>query len=137
MLQIQIFEVEVFSLGTNVGAGKTATQSTTYKGVTNFAARKAVDGDDTTFSHTAHGDKAAWWEVDLGGMFPIESVKILNRWCGNSSDPYRCLCRLSHAAFVLYDDQNKWVYATLIGNMCGEHVYQNNFTSSAGYCTSN
>lgn len=133
-LPIQVFEVEVYSAGNNVAAGKTATQSTTNP---NFPAGNAVDRGLTTFSHTAVGDKVAWWKVDLGGMFPIESVKVLNRWCRNSSDPSGCLCRLSHAAVVLYDDRDKWVYSTLIGNMCGVHMTETNLTRSAEYCTSN
>ena len=121
-------------MGNNVAAGKTATQSTTHL---NFPAGKAVDGGPATFSHTALGDKVAWWKVDLGGMFPIESVKVLNRWCRNSSDSQGCLCRLSHTVVVLYDDQDKWVYSTLIGNMCGVHMSETNLTRSAEYCTSN
>ena len=132
--RIQVFEVEVYSLGNNVAAGKISSQSTTYKDKANFAAGSAVDGNNTTFSHTAGRDKLSWWEVDLGGMFSIESVKILNRWCQNLSDPTGCLCRLSHAAVLLFDDQHKWVHGTIIGNMCGKLVYENNFTASAEYC---
>ena len=40
--KIQVFEVEVFSSGNNVAVGKTATQSTTYKGKANFAANSAI-----------------------------------------------------------------------------------------------
>jgi hypothetical protein len=33
----------------------------------------------------------------LHESFPIESVKIINRWCINPSDSRKCLCRLSNA----------------------------------------
>ena len=135
--RIQVFEVEVYSSGKNIAIGKIATQSTTYNNMTNFAANSAVDGTDTTFSHTAGSDKASWWTVKLGGMFPIMSVKILNRWCQSSTDPMGCLCRLSHAAVVLLDNQGKWVYTTLIDNMCGIPVYESNFPTSTEYCLVN
>eukprot|EP00804_Cyclotella_cryptica_P022200 CCRYP_011645-RA/>CCRYP_011645-RA protein AED:0.16 eAED:0.55 QI:187/0/0.5/1/1/1/2/0/352 len=134
-LPIQVFEVHAYSLGANVAAGKVATQSSTYNGNSRFLAGSAVDGKENTFSHTAGTDKASWWEVDLGGMLPIESVKIVNRWCGSSSDPTDCLGRLSHSALVLFDDEGKWVGTTLLGVMSGVHEFEHDFTSSATYCT--
>jgi hypothetical protein len=85
--QIQVFEVEVYSSGDNVAAGKSTTQSTTFNNSNRFAAGLAVDTSNTTFSHTNLKDQAPWWMVDLGGMFSIESIVIVNRWCRNSSDP--------------------------------------------------
>eukprot|EP00804_Cyclotella_cryptica_P021665 CCRYP_018266-RA/>CCRYP_018266-RA protein AED:0.04 eAED:0.04 QI:422/1/1/1/0/0/3/464/367 len=132
---IQVFEVQAYSLGTNVAAGKVATQSSVYNGNSRFLAGNAVDGNENTFSHTAAIDKASWWEVDLGGMFPIESVKIVNRWCKSSSDPADCLGRLSHSALVLFDNEGKWVGTTLLGVMSGVLEFEHDFTSSAKYCT--
>ncbi|KAL3805576.1 hypothetical protein HJC23_005820 [Cyclotella cryptica] len=134
-LPIQVFEVHAYSLGNNVAAGKVATQSSMYNGNSKHLAGNAVDGNENTFSHTAVTDKASWWEVDLGGMFPIESVKIVNRWCKSSSDPADCLGRLSHSALVLFDNEGKWVGTTLLGEMSGVHEFEHEFTSSAKYCT--
>lgn len=115
---IHVFEVQVFSAGVNVARSATASaiQSTTLGA---FQASNAVDGNAKSFSHT--DEKGfAWWEVNLGGPFPIESVKIMNRWCKNPDDPNGCLCRLSHAAITLFDDGGKWVAAKFIGETCGE-----------------
>jgi len=134
-LHIQVFEVEVYSSGHNVAAGKITTQSTLYNDSPRYAASLAVDGKSTTFSHTNSLDKAPWWMVDLGEMFPIESIVILNRWCGNLSDPNECLCRLSHSSVALFDDQHNWVYATYVGDMCGVRMYENNMTKSIDNCS--
>jgi hypothetical protein len=56
---IQIFEIEVFVGSTDVAMQKPATQSST---LGKFAAFNAVDGVNTTFSHT--NDKSPWLEVD-------------------------------------------------------------------------
>jgi hypothetical protein len=133
--QIQVFEVEVYSSGDNVAAGKSTTQSTTFNNSNRFAAGLAVDTSNTTFSHTNLKDQAPWWMVDLRGMFSIESIVIVNWWCRNSSDPVGCLCRLSHASVAFFDDQNKWVHAFFIGDMCGVQVYENNLEKTTDYCT--
>ena len=112
-----MFEVQVFSSGINVAqsANATAIQSST---LGRFGASNAIDGNVTSFSHT--DEKGfAWWEVDLGTSFPIETVRIVNRWCQNRDDPDRCLCRLSHAAMALFDDRGDWVAATFMGDTCG------------------
>ena len=62
---------------------KVATQSTTALSSTNaFAAGNAVDRDITTCMRTSgigltSPGKTVWWEVDLGGVYNIYSVKIL------------------------------------------------------------
>ncbi|KAL7484306.1 hypothetical protein ACHAWX_000195, partial [Stephanocyclus meneghinianus] len=131
---IQMFEVEVFSSSDlNIAFNKVAIQSSDLNGNSNFAAAKAVDGNKRTFSHTAMGS-CSWWEVDLGGSFPISLVKILNRWCTDQSDPKGCLCRLSYVAVSLLDDKGMWVDATLTGNLCKELEWIHVFENTPNYC---
>ena len=94
-----------------------AIQSSTLKAMD---ASKAVDGKDDTFSHTTSESKFSWWQVDLGGSFPIESVTILNRYCGSPSDPNGCLCRLNHAVMTFFDESGQWVATTSVGNTCDQ-----------------
>jgi hypothetical protein len=67
-------------------------------------------------------------------LFPIESIKILNRWCQDKLDQQGCLCHLSHAAIFLLDDDGKWVNATLTGNTCGVLQVNHEFEASPDYC---
>ena len=110
-------EVEIYSSGMNVAEGKMAFQSSTLK---TMDASKAVDGKNHTFSHTTKESTFSWWQVDLGGSFPIESVTILNRYCRNISDPNGCLCRLSHAVMTFFDERGQWVATTSVGNTCNQ-----------------
>jgi hypothetical protein len=114
--QLHMFEVEIYSSGVNVAKGKAATQSSN---LNTFVASRAVDGKQNSFSHT-NDSTYSWWKVDLGGSFPIESVKIVNRWCGNVGDAQGCLCRLSHVILSLFDEKGQWVAATSLGDACGK-----------------
>ncbi|HXD88551.1 MAG TPA: HEAT repeat domain-containing protein, partial [Urbifossiella sp.] len=83
---LTLAEVEVMSDGKNIALKKKARQANTaYGGV----ASRAVDGNtDGTYgnggqTHTREGTDNAWWEVDLGGEFPIETVVVFNRTDGN------------------------------------------------------
>jgi hypothetical protein len=98
-----------------------------------FAASKAVDDNESSFSHTGRSGCGVWWEVDLGESYPIESIKILNRWCHAKEDPTGCLCKLSHAAISLLDD-GKWVDARLTGNTCDSPEVEHEFKASPHYC---
>lgn len=61
---------------------KVATQSRTYAGSSNYAARFAVDRDTLTCMRaqdiglTSIGN-TVWWKVDLGGVYSIYSIAIL------------------------------------------------------------
>jgi hypothetical protein len=122
--QIHVFEIEIYSAGINVAKGKMATQSST---LNTFNATNAVDGKQKSFSCT--NDKAySWWKVDLGESYPIESVKIVNRWCGNPDDSKGCLCRLSHAILSLFDERGQWVATASIGDACGELQLTHSFS---------
>lgn len=113
-----MFEVRVMSSGVNVSQGKEAWQSSTLRDRSKFDASRAVDGNTGSFSHTGD-DNVPWWEVDLGETLPIESITILNRWCRNSDDPFDCLCRLSHAAVTVMDENDNWVASKFLGDTCG------------------
>ena len=122
--QIHLFEVEIYSSDVNVAKGKMATQSSTLNAL---SASRAVDGTLTSFSHTAD-NSYSWWKVDLGALFPIESIKIVNRWCGSPSDPNGCLCRLSHSVISLFDDKGQWLASEIIGDTCGTLEWTHSFT---------
>ncbi len=112
-----MFEVQVTSSGRNVAAGKLTSQSSTLR---NFFASLAVDDKNSTFSHTnvAISGSPVWWKVDLGNKFLIQSVTILNRWCGSSADYHGCLCRLSDATLSLIDSNGAVVGTQTTGNTC-------------------
>jgi hypothetical protein len=73
-----MFEVQVFSSGSNIATGKSSSQSST---LNNYGPRLAVEGKNITFGHTniAPSGNPVWWRVDLGNEFAIESVTVLNR----------------------------------------------------------
>ena len=129
--QLQMFEVQVYSSGTNVAIGKKAKQKSTLvtKDGTPFFASNAVDGNSTTFSHTDCKDP--WWYVDLDEMISIEYVRIVNRWCGDPSDEAGCLCRLSDASLTFLDHEDEIIASILLNNTCG--IVQLNFDLSS--CT--
>ena len=114
-----MFEVRVLSSGINVALGKSSSQSSTFN---NFGPSLAVDGKNNTFSHTniATSGNPVWWNVDLGNEFAIESVTVLNRWCGSSADPNGCLCRLSSATLFLIDSNGDIVATQSVGTTCGQ-----------------
>jgi azurin len=79
---LSLAEVQVFSGGKNIAPKGKAKQSSTYDG---GDASHAIDGNTEGafsaggMSHTKENDKSPWWEVDLGGEHPIDSVVIWNR----------------------------------------------------------
>jgi hypothetical protein len=113
---IQMFELQVLSFGVNVARGKTTSQSSTLKN--SFVSSRAVDGNSLTFSHT--DDSSPWWEVNLGGNHPVESIVITNRWCRDTDDSLGCLCRLSHSVVSIVDQNGGWVASEIIGDTCGK-----------------
>ncbi|KAL3777151.1 hypothetical protein ACHAWO_006586 [Cyclotella atomus] len=129
-MSIQLFEVEAFLNGVNVALRKAASQSSTYGNNQRFRAAQATDGlvdYAYSFTHTGNVDTFGWLEIDLQGTYPIDSVVIYNRWCGNTSDPSGCLCRLSHSALLLLDNNDQWVASEFIGDTCGRASVQVNF----------
>jgi len=129
-MPIHLFQLQVISSsGDNVALGKTSTQSST---LGSFTALKAVDGNQATFSHT--NDANAWLEVDLGGIFSIRSVVIVNRWCKEPSDPSACLCRLSYASLVLVDNLGTEISSISTGNTCGLLSMTYEFDRDSRFC---
>ena len=125
--QIQMFELQALSSGTNVALQGTATQSSNLK---RFRAANAIDGDKATFSHTR--DSNAYWEVDLGRIHPIDKIVILNRWCWNIQDSPGCLCRLSGATLSLLDESNSVIAKRTLGDTCATHTIAMSFSSGSG-----
>ena len=83
---------------------KFAQQSSTYyepNHPTTYASN-AVDGDTNTFSHTKL-EWNPWFEVDLGAMYAITSITVLNRIdrC--------CINRFRNATFLLHDNNSNEV----------------------------
>jgi putative heme-binding domain-containing protein len=83
---LTLAEVEVYTAGRNIArTGKATQSSTAYGGV----ASRAIDGNKNGSynaggqTHTAEGETDPWWEVDLGGEYPIEAIVIYNRTDGN------------------------------------------------------
>ncbi|MHB1422711.1 MAG: PVC-type heme-binding CxxCH protein [Gemmataceae bacterium] len=79
---LTLAEVEVFSNGSNIAPrGKASQKNTAY----DSDARKAIDGNTSgSFSaggqtHTVENTANPWWQVDLGGEFPIDSIVVWNR----------------------------------------------------------
>ncbi|VDI25850.1 Hypothetical predicted protein, partial [Mytilus galloprovincialis] len=68
--------------GTNYALRRKASQSSTHS--SRFAASKAVDGVENTFTHTKN-QKNPYWSVDLGKTVIVKQINIINRknCCGN------------------------------------------------------
>jgi osmotically-inducible protein OsmY len=126
--QLNFFEVQVISSGANVALLGTASQSSTLNNNAKFAASKAIDADNTSFSHTA--DSQAWWEVTLSDTVEVESIVILNRWCQNVADAPGCMCRLTGATISLLDQNDVQVGTANIGDTCGQQIVSQAFSAS-------
>jgi hypothetical protein len=82
---LSLAEVQVFSGGENIAPRGTATQSSTdFGGAARLAIDGNTDGDYFKAKSTTHtrAEDDPWWEVDLGGEFPVERVVIWNRTDG-------------------------------------------------------
>ena len=76
---LTISEVQVFSAGSNIARTGKATQSSVGY---NSPASKAIDGNHNgSFASCSctNSERHAWWELDLGGEFEIDSVAVWNR----------------------------------------------------------
>ena len=125
---IQLFELKVTSAGVNVALQGTAIQSSDWNDC--FTALKAIDGDESTFSHT--NDSNAFLEVDLLQARSIDEVVIINRWCASAEDPHSCLCRLSHANLSLVDEDGSVIATRQLGDTCGVLSISEPFVSDIG-----
>jgi azurin len=85
---LTLAEVQVFSDGRNIApAGKAKQSSVAYGGQPSRAIDGNTDGNYSAgaSTHTAENSDHPWWEVDLGGDHPIESVVVWNRTDDNGS----------------------------------------------------
>src|SRR5207244_13424593 len=73
---LALAEVEVFSGGQNVARQGRASQHSTAR---RAAANRAIDGNPNTLAQTNENVDGPWWELDLRGEVPIDSVVIHNR----------------------------------------------------------
>ncbi len=84
---LTLAEVEVISAGKNIAPGGKASQVNTSNG---GEASRAIDGNKNADwaaggqTHTQEDTSNPWWELDLGGDQPVESVTIYNRANGLS-----------------------------------------------------
>ncbi len=60
----------------NLALGKNVSQSSDYEGT--LTASKANDDNSDSFSHTENNTNA-WWEIDLGAVYDISKVELVNR----------------------------------------------------------
>jgi hypothetical protein len=85
---LSLAEVEVWKdPRVNLAVGKTASQSSNYNSIA--SAGRAVDGNldgsgDSVVSRTV-SEANAWWQVDLGDVYPIHEIDIWNRTDAGSS----------------------------------------------------
>ncbi|MFM7819125.1 MAG: DUF1553 domain-containing protein [Verrucomicrobiota bacterium] len=108
---LSLAEVQVWSGGTNLALRGTAKQSSTgYLG----DAVRAIDGNtdgryeqgrSTTHTET---EKDPWWEVDLGGEVPVETIAVWNRTDGSVGD------RLANTRVVVLDANRRPVWQGLL-----------------------
>lgn len=104
---LTLAEVEVLSDGVNLARkGKARQSSTSHGGV----APRAIDGNRSgeyssgSQTHTQEGTINPWWEVDLGGEFPVDSVVVFNRTDGNLGN------RLSNHTIKVLDGARNVVF---------------------------
>ncbi|MEY3211218.1 MAG: hypothetical protein RIT28_1699 [Pseudomonadota bacterium] len=89
-----------------VANGASATQSTDGYG---FFGSAAVDGDPSTFTHTADADLLPWWQVNLGANYAITRVELVNRFdC--------CAERLYNVVISVLDAEGEPVWASELLN---------------------
>ncbi len=106
------------SVHTNIAFNKTVSQSSTQYG---GMPERAVDGntngdwDNGSVTHTFE-DENAWWEVDLGGIYNIETIEIWNRT--NSC----CMSRLSD--YYLFASDHPFETKKLNGTLSQSNVWR-------------
>ncbi len=105
---LSLAEVEVFSNGVNIAPKGKASQSNTAH---NAPASRAIDGNisgswnHNTVTHTPEGGSHPAWELDLGGVYPIEKIVVWNRdELGNRLDSFR-ITATDDARVIAWEDQ--------------------------------
>jgi putative heme-binding domain-containing protein len=104
---LTLAEVEVYSDGVNIARrGKASQKNTSHGG----DASRAIDGNTSGnfgsggLTHSQEGTPDPWWEVDLGGEQPIQSIVVYNRTDGNLGQ------RLKGFTLVVLDRNRNVIY---------------------------
>jgi hypothetical protein len=122
--------VQVLSSETNVALGGAASQSSDY-GI-DYVASNAIDGNSSSFSLTKGSD--AYWEVDLAGVYAIESVVIINSYTDpnarklvdssysglESLDIDDITCRLTNATVSVVDELGFVISSQSVSSACSQ-----------------
>ena len=117
---LSLAEVEVFSGGENVALKGKASQCCTGWGA---PADRAIDNNKDSdwgkgsITHTEENIENPWWEVDLGGVKPIEKIVLWNRSNGFEH-------RLNHARVMVLDGDRVIRWAGEIGQAKIEHPFE-------------
>ena len=104
---LTLAEVEVMSDGVNIARKGKASQSSVSNG---GEPGRAIDGNRSgeygsgSQTHTQEGTVNPWWELDLGGEFPIDTVVVFNRTDGNLGG------RLSNHTIKVLDSARKVLF---------------------------
>jgi putative heme-binding domain-containing protein len=104
---LTLAEVEVYSGGRNMARDGKATQKNTAHG---GSPDKAIDGNtsgnygDGGQTYTRENTRDPWWQVDLGGEYPLQSIRIYNRTEGDFSK------RLDGFTLKVLDGRRKVVF---------------------------
>ena len=99
---LTLAEVEVISDGRNIAPMGRASQKNVSSG---GKASRGIDGNRSGSygkggqTHTEEETLDPWWEVDLGGEYPIESIAIYNRTDAELGE------RLEHFSVAVLDNQ--------------------------------
>ncbi len=104
---LHVAEVQVMSGGANLALkGKASQSSTAFDGPANLAIDGNTNGeyeDGKSVTHTEQQDNP-WWEVDLGGAKPIDSVVVWNRTDNGLQE------RMNGVRIVVLDESRKPVW---------------------------
>ncbi|MFZ4561190.1 MAG: LamG-like jellyroll fold domain-containing protein, partial [Saprospiraceae bacterium] len=105
---LNLSELRAIHNGSNVALGKTVTASSIYLNNQIYGGANLVDGNIATFAHTG-GVANQWLEVDLGAVYTLSSVEIVNRQdC--------CTERSNNLQLVLKDGFGTPIYSNQIAD---------------------
>jgi hypothetical protein len=123
---LQLFELQIFDpTDQNIARSGTASASS-YSGfyLMFYTPSKAIDGNMQTYFQSksaVDGDPAPWLQIDLPASYEARRIMIHNKWCNDVNDvQHKCLCRLSYANLLLYDESGAVVSSISTGDTCGK-----------------
>ncbi len=105
---LHLAEVQAFHGAENVALKGKATQSSTgFDGAAGLAMDGNTDGSFTkkSVSHTGEGDRAPWWEVDLGSEQSLDQLVLWNRTDSGTQE------RIVGARVSVLDAQRRSVFS--------------------------